>query len=643
MPKTCYVEIDVVALAQSSSRLFWYASDSTLKPGQVCEVQFGKRQSMGVVISCQVSKPKGIAGIKKITKTFEHIPVLPDYLLKTAVWLKTYYAASSYAVWTTLLPSGLRAKARNELTLQSAKKLLSINKLSPEQAKVLKYITVQPKASVLAGVTGSGKTEIYLHAIASVLQQKQSAILLVPEIMLTTQLAERLQQHFKNVLIVHSGLSSVRRKQIWLYCLAKSSQNEPIVVVGARSALWMPLHNLGLIVVDEEHEPSYKQESFLRYSTTHVAGFIAKVKSAKLILGSATPSVTTFFLAKQNKLGLAHLHFRHNSSLPNIKVIDKTTFKGSLSTELVGAVSGALAGGKQSLLFLNRRGSASSMICEDCGHVVRCPNCDISLSMHGDIARLLCHYCGYSSLPPTGCTECSRQLKFVGTGTQKLETEITQNWPEARVTRIDRDNATLEHMQRLYADLQAGDVDIVVGTQMISRGLDIENLSVVGIVDADTSLAIADYTSSERTYQLIAQTAGRAGRRADMGTVIVQTRNPSHYAIAAATTHNYEQFYQQELASRAKYAYPPYVYLLKLWYGNSNVKLAEQHARELFLQLSKNKQVIVLGPAPALQKRQSGKYVWQIIAKAKTRAQLIELASQLPSGWQFELDPINLI
>jgi primosomal protein N' (replication factor Y) len=643
MSKTVYLQIEVVAYTQAVPRLFWYSAEEEIDVGRLCMVPFGKRQSIGIVRFCQSTKPKDIKGIKPIIKILDNIAPIPKYLLDTAAWLKEYYVASSYAVWTTLLPSGIKAKARKDLKLAKPKSLAPINKLTTKQAEVLEQIAKAKNPSLLSGVTGSGKTEIYLHAIYKVIKQKQSAILLVPEIMLTTQLAQRLKNHFGNVLIVHSGISPVERKQIWLYCLLHSQAGEPIVIVGARSALWMPLHNLGLIIIDEEHEPSYKQESFLRYSTVHVAGYIARSKPAQLILGSATPSVTSYFLAEQNKLNLVQLHTRHNSNLPNIKIIDKSSFNGNLSAELTEAIGHALTNKKQVLLFINRRGSASSMICESCGHVARCPNCDISLSFHGDIARLLCHYCGYKILPPTSCPECKGEMKFVGSGTQKLEAEVRASWPKARIARIDRDNATPEYMQTLYKDMQAGQVDIVIGTQMISRGLDIANLTLVGIVDADTSLAIADFTSSERTFQLISQTAGRAGRRAEVGTVIVQSRNTSNVAIVAAAEHNYDKFYQAELASRARYAYPPYVYLLKLWYGHNNNTLAKDKAQAMAAQLVTNRNTVVLGPVPAVQKRQNGKYVWQIIVKAKVRSQLIYLITNLDPQWQFELDPITLI
>ncbi len=643
MKQKYFARMDVAQFSGNDGKTFWYSSESVPEVGQVCEVPFGKRASLGVVLAVQTQNPPGISSIKPIQTIFAHIPPLPGYLLETAGWLKDYYVASPYAVWTTLLPSGLRAKPRAQVSsVAKKKKLLPLNKLNSEQLSAHKKILSSSKPTLLEGITGSGKTEVYLHLIANTLANKQSAILLVPEIMLTTQLAQRLQNHFGEICIVHSGLSVAERKRIWLHC-STASHSQPMIVVGPRSALWMPLHNLGLIIIDEEHEPSYKQESFLRYNALHVAGHIAQTKPTSLVLGSATPQVTTSFLAQKGYFTIATLAQRHNSSLPQIEIVDKNEFSGLLSPELTTAITQTLSNNKQVLLLLNRRGSASSLLCEDCGQAVRCPNCDIALSFHGDIARLVCHYCGYKSLPPTACTLCGGQLKFVGSGTQKLFAEIAVTWPEARLARLDRDNANWQTMQELFANLVSGEVDIVVGTQMISRGLDIANLQLVGIVDADTALAVPDFASSERTYQLLAQTAGRAGRRDQLGTVIIQTRNPEHVAIVAAATHNYSLFYQHELLGRQHYAYPPYVYLVKLWYAHANPALAEKHSAEFIKTLQTNHAIRVLGPTPALQKRQAGKYVWQVIVKAKTRSQLSKIVTNLPRGWQAEFDPISVI
>ncbi len=642
MAQTYFARVDVANFTGQDGKTFWYSSETSVERGQVCEVPFGKRLSLGVVLEVQSSRPQNISGLKALSKVYEHIPLLPEYLLETAEWLKEYYVASPYAVWSTLLPSGLRAKPRNTLSFVAAKTAKPLNTLNTEQQRAYQHIVSSAKPTLLEGITGSGKTEVYLHLIAEAITQNHSAILLVPEIMLTTQLAGRLQEHFSEICIVHSGLSVSERKRIWLHCI-QASRSKPVIVVGPRSALWIPLHNLGLIIIDEEHEPSYKQESFLRYNALHVAGHIAQTKPTKLVLGTATPQVTTSFLAEKGFLTTAELSQRHNSSLPSIQIIDKTEFSGLLSPELSGAISQTLKDHKQVLLLLNRRGSASSLLCEQCGQAARCPNCDIAMSFHGDIARLLCHYCGYRSLPPTACMVCGGELKFVGSGTQKLFEEITALWPDANIARLDRDNATWQTMQTLFADLQSGKVDIVVGTQMISRGLDIAGLRLVGIVDADTSLAVPDFASTERTYQLLAQTAGRAGRRNELGTVIIQTRNPEQVAIRAAANHNYELFYSHELSARKQYAYPPYVYLLKLWYAHANPKLAEKHSAEFIKTLQTNRAIRALGPTPALQKRQSGKYVWQIIVKAKSRAELAAIVRNLPRGWQAEFDPISVI
>ncbi len=419
-----------------------------------------------------------------------------------------------------------------------------------------------------------------------------------------------------------------------------------MIVIGTRSALFAPLHNLGLIIVDEEHEPSYKQESAPRYQTQAVAAQISQLTGCRLVLASATPLVSTYFLAERGRLKLVSLASRPQNfaKLPHTELLKLERNTGLISPELRAAITQTLHEHRQVLLFLNLRGSARALLCTNCGQSVQCPNCEISLSFHADEARLRCHYCNYQQLPPTTCPSCqSDALSYIGSGTKRLETELAQDFPAARIARIDRDNNDLEHLVKTYQDFRDGQIDILAGTQMISRGLDIPGLHLVGIINANTSLSIADFTASERTFQLITQAAGRAGRREHPGEVIIQTYSPQNPAIAAASQHDYHRFYEHELAKRRQYLYPPFVYLVKLMYAHRSSQHGETQAEALKHSLAHRKDLVVLGPAPAFQKKSGGQYRWQVIVKAKQRGILTQLAMELPSGWIADLDPLNLL
>ncbi len=640
-----YVGVESTGMATVGASLFYYASDSNTQPkvGEIYKVSFGKKQVLGIVRKVTTQKPLGNYRIKELGKKLELPLALPNYFLELADWLASYYVSSSKAVWSCLLPSGIGASSKLKKTKPVTKKTNSINPLNSDQKKALKVINKWGN-TLLHGVTGSGKTEVYLHAISEMVENKKSTIVLVPEIILTTQLETRLQNHFKEVVVMHSGLSTARRKQLWLECLERS-QYKPLIVLGPRSVLFTPLHNLGLIIVDEEHEPSYKQDAAPRYEAQSVAAKIASITKAKLVLGSATPSMRSFELARVGRIGYAQLKTRHQSSMPNIKIVDMKQQKDKIiSTELYESINNNLKAKLQTLLFLNRRGSAQALICNNCGKTSKCPNCNISLSFHADIGKLKCHYCNFQTNPLAQCQYCKgSDLRFLGDGTKKLEAEVHTNWPNARVARIDKDQSDYQYLHETYKLLKAGKVDILIGTQMISRGLDIDNLSLVGVIDADISLNIPDYTASERTFQLIMQTAGRAGRRRDVGDVIVQTKLPKSPIIVSASKHNYDEFYDSESKYRAKYIYPPFCYLLKLQYAHKISAQALLHANELIQSINKPQGVALLGPTIHQRRIANKKYVSQILLKSRSRSKLVEVARELPTGWIIDIDPISLI
>jgi primosomal protein N' (replication factor Y) len=629
---------------------FTYHAEQPLGPGTIVEVPIGRRQITGVVLE-ESSKPsfatKPIAGVVDA-------PPLPPDLMSLAAWLTSYYAASPSSVFSTLLPAGLTKQRRSkEEPLSSPGTGLPPQPLTSEQTAALKRIRTSNLTShLLQGVTGSGKTRLYLELTAEALANGQSVIILVPEITLTPQIVGQFEAAFgSRVLASHSKLTEAQRHLIWSQASTAAAAGEPRIIIGPRSCLFMPAHKLGLIVVDECHESTYKQEQHPRYNAVSAAAKRAHLTSARLVLGSATPGLGELFLAQQGRLEHTLLTQRANNlALPNAKILDmreKESFKSSkfITQELVDAVATTVASGRQALLYLNRRGSASSQVCGDCGHVTTCPNCSLPLTFHADLMRLICHHCNYRTPNPAVCPECNgADLKLLGGGTKRIEAEVIRLFPDARVARLDRDSATLSHIKTVFRALQKGELDIVIGTQMIAKGLDLPAIDTVGVVNADTMLFLPDFTAAERTFQLLSQVSGRAGRGDRPGQIYIQTYSPTHPAIVAAATGSYDRFAASELEERQALSYPPYVYLLHLSVAATNQAVAQQEAAAFAAQIKQRPGLAVIGPAPSFIEQQGKKYVWTITVKSKHRAGLVAVASALPGDhWSADLDPANLL
>lgn len=627
-------------------RLFDYTAtaDQPTPIGSLVRVRLRGKDSLGVVrqIRSEVDPSKKLLSIEAVLE----LPPLPSSFLELCDWLAGYYAATDKTVWTTALPSGLRAKLRTKIVPTTDSTAVKLPfELTQNQRQIADQITASDKQFfLLHGVTGSGKTEIYLSLMAQVVARGDSVLLLVPEIILTPQIIERVSEVFgQRVLAYHSKLTAAVRKAVWTAVL---SSVEPLIVIGTRSSLFLPFRKLGLIVLDEEHEPSYKQESNPRYHARDVAAKLAHVHSTKMILCSATPSLTSYYLATRGKMELLSLNERYGSSImPAVKIVDLAKKSELLSPELESAIKQTLAQKRQVILFINRRGSAAALLCTNCGNATRCPRCETSLTFHADLVRLLCHYCGYSQVPPAVCPVCqSIKLSYIGHGTKKLESEIISKFKNYHVVRIDSDNATYEHIKDTLAKLQQRQIDILIGTQMISRGLDFAGIGLVGVVLADSILNIADFSSTERTFELLTQVAGRAGRGDQPAEAIIQTFAADNYAIMAAANHDYRTFYEQELATRAKYVYPPFCYLLKLSYGHRDPSRAKQTTAAAAEKMRiDHPDLVVLGPVEAYIKRQAGRFVYNVIVKAKNRTTLAELGRSLGEGWTIDLDPIQLL
>ncbi|HFU4025246.1 TPA: primosomal protein N' [Streptococcus suis] len=506
--------------------------------------------------------------------------------------------------------------------------------LNPEQSiaveQIVSTIGQESQTYLLQGVTGSGKTEVYLQVIERVLAQGKTAIMLVPEISLTPQVTNRFIARFgQQVAILHSGLSDGEKYDEW----RKIEQGQAQVVVGARSAVFAPLKNLGAIIIDEEHEATYKQDSNPRYHAREVAKLRADYNQAVLVLGSATPSLETRARASRGLYGLLRLNQRANplAKIPEVQVVDFRDYigqqeAGNFTPILLDKIREKLEKKEQVVLMLNRRGYSSFVMCRDCGTVDQCPNCDISLTLHMDSRSMNCHYCGFQKAIPQLCPNCqSRSIRYYGTGTQKAYDELQELLPEARILRMDVDTTRKKGAHEDLLDrFGRGEADILLGTQMIAKGLDFPNVTLVGVLNADTALSLPDFRSSERTFQLLTQVAGRAGRADKEGEVLIQTYNPNHYAIAFAKNQDYEGFYQYEMNIRRNLGYPPYYFTVGLTLSHKSEDFVVQKAFEVvsFLRENLSDSIRILGPTPKPIARTHNLYHYQIILKYRKEENL---------------------
>ena len=509
---------------------------------------------------------------------------------------------------------------------------------------------------LLFGVTGSGKTEVYLQALAHAIAAGRKGICLIPEIALTAQTVERFASRFPGrVAVLHSGLSLGEQFDEWQWIREGNCD----VVIGPRSALFAPLPDLGIIIVDEEHEWTYKQEDKSpRYHARDVAIKLAQLCNAVVILGSATPDVVSFYKAERGEYRLLELKERITprgySPLPKVEVVDlKEELKvGNLSLfsrSLLAAMKETLAKGEQIILFLNRRGTATFVRCGNCSFVFRCPRCTIALTYHSVEKRLVCHRCRYSVLIPERCPQCFRRyFKFLGIGTQRVEEEVKRFFPDARLLRWDKDVVTRRYAhEEILKEFREHRADILIGTQMIAKGLDLPEVTLAGVINADTGLNFPDFRSGERTFQLLCQVAGRAGRGFKAGRVIIQTYSPENYAIEAAAKHDYLGFYQKEINYRRQFNYPPFSQMVRLVYSHTREHACREEAERVHqLLLSEARkgginEVSIIGPVPAFAFRVRGRYRWQLFIRSSDPAQILSRIA-LPKGWTIDVDPLEI-
>lgn len=622
-----------------------YESDSPLEIGQIVSVPLQRQKVVGVVESIVESKP---AFETKPIETVVTNQPLPPELLKLIAWLRNYYPAPLGTLMQLILPRTLLQTSRTPL--KSAKtKPADLPPLTAEQQMAVRALSGESGMALLHGDTGTGKTRVYLELASQALAGGRSVIVLTPEIGLTPQLAADFQRTFPWVSVLHSNLTPAERRKRWLNVLETT---QPQVVVGPRSALFAPVRDVGLIILDEAHDQAYKQEAQPYYQTSRVAAVLAQAHNALVVLGTATPLVADYYTFTQKKLPIVRmtqpaLALPTETSIDLVAIPERANFTRSphLSNQLIEAVTATIGRGEQSLIFLNRRGTARLVLCEDCGWTACCPRCDLALTYHGDSHSMRCHVCNYHEAAPSRCPSCGHtDVSYRSVGTKTLVTELEKLFPQARIRRFDTDLKKDERLEEAYESIKKGEVDILVGTQMLAKGLDLPSLGLVGVVVADTSLFIPDFTAEEHSYQLLTQIIGRVGRGHRHGQVIIQTYHPDNPALQAAVKRDYQLFYDRQIQQREAFRFPPFTYLLKLQISRASEASAEKVAANLAHAIAELKLPVELsGPGPAFHAKSHDKYHWQLIVKATRRPHLLKVIAALPANITYDIDPTSLI
>ena len=632
----------------SSDNLLTYSSETPLKIGQIVEIPLGRQNTIGIVVK-NTTQPD--FDTKSITKIIYEQP-LPKKLVDALFWLSSYYRCPLSTVIQAALPRGI-TKNRHGKLLEAPNITPIDNPLNSAQRAAIRAIEENPANTILLhGITGSGKTNIYIELCARTLAKNQSVILLVPEIALTSQLVRNFQQHFKNITLLHSNLTESLRHQLWEKIL---TDNQPQVIIGPRSALFAPVQDLGLIIIDEAHEPAYHQEQNPKYTASLLAS-----KLAKTVLGTATPLISDYYLCKSHnaivEINQLAIESDKHTSISVIDLKDYSDFTKSriLSNQLIESIKASLANHTQSMLFHNRRGTAPMTICDKCGWQALCPNCFLPLVLHADAFQMRCHTCARNFPVPTACPECKNaSIHHKGFGTKLIEDELHRLFPSAKIARFDMDTDDDLKLTKIYDEVYRGDYDIIVGTQMIAKGFDFPRLTTLGIVQADAGLSLQDFSSEERTFQLITQVIGRAKRGHQNSNIFIQSFQPDHPIISLASQSDYASFYNYLVQKRQQSKLPPYSFLLKLSVTYKTETATVKNIRTLYkkviqttkqLQIPENR-IVVSPPMPAFHEHTSTGYTWQLVIKAKSRQNLLDIFDHLPKNnyLHYDFDPISLL
>ena len=634
--------------------------DGDVRPGHRVWAPFGKRsKQMGLVLRRHEPEAGGHSppSLKQIDGLVEPFPVLSERDLALAQWMSQRYSCSLGEALFTVFPLGRRRppKRPSRDTPRVGEPPTPFEPTEEQTAALAHLLPAihsgEHHRFLLQGVAASGKTEIYRRAISAALAQGRGALLLVPEIGLTPQMEDRLRGWFGDALeIWHSEMADGDRWRVW----RRVREGLARVIVGPRSALFLPMTPLGVVVIDEEHDPSYKQDNTPHYQARDTAEEKARLHGAVLILGSATPSLETHRRASVGEISRIVLSRRvENRPVPTVRLVDMRKEGWYFSDSLVAAIRERLAKGEQALLFLNRRGYSTHMECQGCGWVARCPLCQVSLIVHRPppgAPTLRCHTCEHAQPLLEKCPSCGGNvLKMSGRGTQRVAADLTTLFPSARILRWDRDAVSGKHgHEKTYKDVLEGRADVIVGTQMIAQGHDFPNLTLVGVLDADRSLSFPDFRAAERTFQLLMQVAGRAGRAERPGEVLIQTRNPDHYALRAVLERNYDAFANDEMRYRQDAAYPPFTRVAHAIVRAKTDKAAEEGAESLIQWMTSGPSrsgIDVLGPAPAFHRIKAGWAQWQVVLKsppdrmADALARVHTFVAPPGGGSQLDVDP----
>lgn len=607
-----------------------------IEVGKRVWVPFRNRTIVGFIV--HVSSRTAIPRTRNIKEVIDQSPLLSEEMLQLCRWIADYYFCS----WGEAIEAAVAGPFKKGKTSMRLRKSTDASSQVKENTQVLEHVLTKHQTHALLqisknikeegfgvfllhGITASGKTEVYFGAIEQALKKNKEAIVFVPEIALTPQTLERFTNRFgKNkVAIIHSRLSKGEKFLEW----QRIKQGQVKIVIGARSAIFSPLKNLGLIVVDEEHENTYKQEDTPRYHLVSTAIKRAEISKATVILGSATPSLESTYASRNNEIKFIELPERiKGRELPVVQVIDMAQQKQRarhlqvLSKLLEDHIAKCLKNKEQVILFLNRRGFSTYVHCSKCGHIMQCPRCNIALVYHYDEKKLICHHCSYSSLPKELCPQCNgNYVRYSGTGTQKVESELHRLFPGAKISRMDSDalKKKTSHFE-IFKDFKTKKIDILIGTQMLAKGLDFPNVTLVGVISADVTLNLPDFRASERTFSLLTQVAGRAGRGKRAGKVIIQTYTPEHYAIQCAIKHDYEEFYKQEMVFRKQLELPPYAHMINIVIRcreEEKAKASAQALVKIINQESKTFTINMLGPSVMPVAKLRGFYRYGIIIK----------------------------
>ena len=655
-----FAEVAVEAARSAAlAETYTYAVPDSLDvvPGHRVLVPFGRRTVRGYVVSLGTEDP-GIA-VKPIAGA-DREPLLLPHQVELARAVAAHYWAPLLECLRAMVPPRIRGgrssgagpstrQRRHSRLLESARPRPAAGPdLTAEQRAAVDAIAADRRV-LLHGITGSGKTEVYLAAAESVLRQGLRVLVLVPEISLTPQLLARFARLGREVAVLHSQLTELERAQQWW----RVRRGEVDLVVGSRSAVFAPVARLGLIVVDEEGSSAYKQDRLPRYETGWVARRLAELAGSHLVLGSATPTVASYHEARSGAMTLARLTRRLQGETAQVELVDlrEELARGHrmpLSRHLLQLVDDALGREEQAILFLNRRGLATFILCRECGDAVQCPQCSVAMVEHAELEGLACHYCGYTRPLPAVCPSCgSRQIRGMGMGTQRLEGYVKKLWPQARVLRLDRDTARgPDAYFEIFEAFRTRQADVLVGTQLVARGFDLEAVTAVGVVDADLPLHFPDYRSAENTFALVTQAAGRAGRSRRRARVVVQTSNPDHYALLRAAEQDYEGFYGDELPARRVFGFPPFGDLAVLTCSDADQDRAASAARDAADGLASAMVregidgIRVLGPSPAAILRLRGEYRWQLTLRGE-RLDRVRQFAPTGRGWSYDIDPVS--